>query len=116
MVRHEGGGDNFWTLPGGGIEPGESHEQAVIREILEETYLHVKVIGVLFKEPYSQGETTCYLAEEDGKADAKLGLDPEENDTPFEKRRLKEVAWHKLESLKDDVQVSKVINTLSLGI
>ncbi len=62
MVRHEGDGDNFWTLPGGGVETGENHEQAVIREVLEETCLHVKVIGTLFKEPYSQGETTCYLA------------------------------------------------------
>lgn len=32
-----------WVLPGGGIEPGESPEAAVTREILEETGLTVKV-------------------------------------------------------------------------
>jgi 8-oxo-dGTP diphosphatase len=32
-----------WVLPGGGVEPGESPEAAVIREILEETGFHVKV-------------------------------------------------------------------------
>ncbi len=32
-----------WVLPGGGIDPGESPENAVVREILEETGFTVKV-------------------------------------------------------------------------
>jgi 8-oxo-dGTP diphosphatase len=32
-----------WVLPGGGIDPGEAPEQAVLREILEETGLTVKI-------------------------------------------------------------------------
>jgi len=69
----------------------------------------------LFKEPYSLGETTCYLAEEDGAADAMLGLDPEEGNKSPEMRRLKGVAWHTLESMKNDIQVSKVIAILKLS-
>lgn len=30
---------NVWTLPKGGVEPGESHETAALREIREETGL-----------------------------------------------------------------------------
>lgn len=32
-----------WVLPGGGIDPGESPEQAVLREVYEETGLTVEV-------------------------------------------------------------------------
>lgn len=33
-----------WSVPGGRVEPGESHEVAVIREVLEETGLDIAVI------------------------------------------------------------------------
>jgi 8-oxo-dGTP diphosphatase len=36
-----------WVLPGGGIEPGEEPESAVLREILEETGFTVKVVRLV---------------------------------------------------------------------
>jgi len=34
-------GAGLWSVPGGRIEPGETDEQAVVREVLEETSLAV---------------------------------------------------------------------------
>ncbi|GAB4481376.1 MAG: NUDIX domain-containing protein [Anaerolineae bacterium] len=36
-----------WCLPGGRLDPGESLEECIIRETLEETGLHIRVIRLL---------------------------------------------------------------------
>jgi 8-oxo-dGTP diphosphatase len=39
---------NEWDTPGGSVEFGEDHTKALIREVLEETGLKVKVLKPLF--------------------------------------------------------------------
>jgi 8-oxo-dGTP pyrophosphatase MutT (NUDIX family) len=44
-------GRSYWLIPGGRIEPDETAEKCVEREMLEETGLHVQVEYLLLDEP-----------------------------------------------------------------
>jgi 8-oxo-dGTP diphosphatase len=54
QIEHASG-RSYWQIPGGGIEPDETEEQCVQREMLEETGLHVQVHSLLLDEPSTPG-------------------------------------------------------------
>lgn len=48
-MRHKENGKEYWSFPGGGVEEKESAEDAVLREVKEETTLEVKIEKLLYR-------------------------------------------------------------------
>lgn len=113
MVCHQTPSRTYWTLPGGGVDAGETFEQATVREVKEETGLDVTVIRLLFEEEYQYGTSYCYLAKLINEA-TELTLDflPERESVLG--TMLHSAKWYFIKDKKDDVQVSKVISNLGL--
>jgi len=66
LGRHSNAG--LWVAPGGAIDPDESPADAVVRELWEETGLHVQPVTLLgvfggpsFRVHYSNGDETGYV-------------------------------------------------------
>lgn len=65
LVGRRRDGSPPWTFPGGKIEPGESPEDAAVRETLEETELRVRATGVIGSRVHQMtGVRIVYVAAE----------------------------------------------------
>lgn len=66
LLKHSNGG--VWVAPGGSIDPDESPQEAVIREVWEETELRVEPVALCgvfggpdFRVRYDNGDEVAYV-------------------------------------------------------
>ena len=90
---------DFYSIPGGGIEEGETPEQAAIRELKEECGLDGTIVRKL-AELYNHNRTDyAFEVKVPDDQEPVTGYDPEEagNENP----PLKEVLWMGLDELSE---------------
>lgn len=78
--RRQQEGTVLWSMPGGKTEPGETPEQAAVREAREETSLTVEARAILGERVHpATGRRMIYVACDVIAGTARVG-DPEEHD------------------------------------
>ena len=88
----------YYLIPGGGREDGESEEECVRREMLEETHLQVRVERLLVEREAFPGDQTyqrykTYLCRVAG-GEASPGWEPEDAAAPLS--TMLEIVWFDL--------------------
>jgi 8-oxo-dGTP diphosphatase len=63
ILLNEFGGGKYYNIPGGGVEPGETVKQAVVREILEESGLNVTIGDLIFALEYEPNNCSFIYGE-----------------------------------------------------
>ena len=63
IVLNEFGNGEYFNIPGGGVEPGETVKDAVVREIFEETGLNVTVGDLMFVLEYEPNKSKFIYGE-----------------------------------------------------
>jgi 8-oxo-dGTP diphosphatase len=98
MVKHRQDGEEWWCLPGGGIEQGELPDVAAVRELREECCVEGRLLKLTSMVNYGEGDHHYTYHVEIGDQEPALGDDPDKEEG---KKILAGIAWLSLDDLAE---------------
>jgi ADP-ribose pyrophosphatase YjhB (NUDIX family) len=100
MAKHRQNGEEWWCLPGGGIQDEESPAEAAIRELKEECCIDGTIIRETGVVVYSQQDKAYTFVIDVGIQEPRLGTDPE-----YQQQVLVDLKWLKLSEIPEQDRV-----------
>ena len=98
MVKHRQHGEEWWCLPGGGQEPGETPLQGALRELSEECNVSGTVVRQTSHVSNAPGDETFSFLVDIGDQFPSLGYDPELSEV---EKVLVDVKWMSLAEIPE---------------
>ena len=98
MVKHCQNGEEWWCLPGGGQEQGETPEQGALRELMEECNVSGTVIRQTSVVSWAPGDEAYSFLVDIADQTPSLGCDP---DVASGHQVLADVQWLRLSEIPE---------------
>ena len=98
LLHRQKAGEIYYIIPGGGLEAGETPQQAAKREIKEETDLDVEIDELIFEFNGVYGYPEYFFAVKNIQGEARLG--GEELEKNCEENHY-EIAWVEIKKLSE---------------
>ena len=77
MMKHRLNGEEWWCLPGGGVEPMETPAEAALRELEEECHVNGQIVRQMGRATDADGNETITFLMDIGDQEPGMGNDPE---------------------------------------
>jgi len=98
MAKHRMNGDEWWCLPGGGVEAHETAAEAALRELEEECNITGKIMRQTSAYCDNFGNETVTFQISIGDQQPHIGADPE---FPAEEQILSDIRWLTLAEISE---------------
>lgn len=98
LLHRRKAGKDYYVIPGGGLEAGETPEQGAKREVKEETNLDVEIGELIFEFIGVYGYPEYFFLAKNIRGEAQLGGEELENNS---EENHYSITWIELEKLKE---------------